>query len=294
MLGILDRVKKVSASDANILISGDTDSGKECIALMIHQLSPRSEEVFLARNCTAIPTDYFETEMFGHCRTSRSADGYCGGAFVEADKGTLFLDEIGDLGYSLQTELLLAIKEKRVPQPGSLMCANVNPRIICATSKDLIQCMRLNKFRDDLYYSVATVVLTILPLRERREDIIPLARHFAGRASRWLRTLTLEAENQLLDYDWPGNIRELRTMMDQAVILAATQTIQANELKFEKAAGRMDDGSRLLVDVERRHILNVIKTCNGNKTDAAKTLGLARSTLVLKLRSISALNSLVS
>jgi DNA-binding NtrC family response regulator len=291
MLGLLERIKKVAACDANILIQGDCGSGNECIALLLHQESQRSQEVFLARNCTSIPAECFESEMFGHSSsfagvTARTA---VAGAFVEADKGTLFLDEIGELGYSLQSELLLAIKRKIIHPVGSDQSVRVSPRIISSTSRALHDRKHGKRFRDDLYFRVATVVLSNYPLREHRDDIIPLARHFALRASMKPRTLTLEAENRLLEHDWPGNIRELRTLVEEAVIQAADTHVHAEELNFETRTERLPAGSRLLADVERRHILNVMKNCSGNKTDAAKTLGLARSTLILKLRTISAL-----
>lgn len=289
MLGFLDRIKKVAACEANILIEGDPGVGSECIALLLHQQSPRSEEPFLARSCTAIPPDCFESEMFGYSLKSPHGEESHGcGAFLEADKGTLFLDEIGDLGYSQQTEILMAIKQKIIHPVGTEANVRVNPRIICSTTRDLRECIKLNRFRDDLYYSTAIVVLTLQPLREQRQDIIPLARYYAGRASKWLRTLTIEAENRLLAYDWPGNIRELRATMEQAVLLAAGQAIQADELNFPTKTYHLNGSSRLLADIQRKHILSVIKICNGNKTDAARALGVARSTLVLKLKTISA------
>jgi two-component system response regulator HydG len=204
---------------------------------------------------------------------------------LEATDGTLFLDEIGDLEYSLQTKLLRAIQEKVIRPVGYDHDVAVDPRIICATNKDLRERCKKNEFREDLYYRLVTVVLVVPPLRERKEDIIPLARHFLGLASKWSRTLSPEAEEQMLRYSWPGNVRELRSMMEQAAIFAASSEIQLEELIFpgmtRTAAGQ---DSQALADVERRHILQVLKTCNGNKTDAAKVLGLARSTLLIKLK----------
>jgi len=286
MVELFARVKKAAASYAGILIQGETGSGKECVALSLHNQSPRSGKAFVARNCAAIPANLFESEMFGHKKGSfTGADKDRKGAFLEADGGTLFLDEIGDLEYSLQTKLLRAIQEKVVRPVGSDKDIPVDPRIICATNKDLKERCKTQEFREDLYYRLVTVVLIVPPLRERREDIIPLARHFVGIASKWVHTLTSEAEERLLSYSWPGNVRELRNMMEQAVIFAAKNEIGPDELTF--LTGRVvksEDTSALLVDAERRHILEVMKKFNGNKTDAAIALGVARSTLVLKLK----------
>ncbi|HEY3323679.1 MAG TPA: sigma 54-interacting transcriptional regulator [Planctomycetota bacterium] len=286
MLGLLARVKKAAASYAGILIQGETGSGKECVALALHRQSPRADKAFVARNCSAIPANLFESEMFGHKKGSfTGADRDRKGAFMEADGGTLFLDEIGDLEYGLQTKLLRAIQEKVIRPVGSDTDVPVDPRIICATNKDLREACKTNEFREDLYYRLVTVVLVVPPLRERREDIIPLARHFVGLASKWSRTLTPEAEERLLSYAWPGNVRELRSLMEQAVIFAVGNEIRVEELNFPMTDEEIDEDSVALADVERRHILRVLKANHGNRTNAARALGLARSTLVLKLKS---------
>lgn len=285
MLTLLKRVKKAAATDASILVQGETGSGKECIALMIHQQSQRAGRAFVARNCASIPQHLFESEMFGHKKGAfTGADRDRKGAFAEADGGTLFLDEIGDLEYTLQTKLLRAIQEKIIHPVGSDKDVPVDPRIVCATNKDLLGCIKAHTFRDDLYYRVATVMVAVPPLRERREDIIPLARHFVGLASKLAYSLSPEAEERLLNYDWPGNVRELRSLMEQAVIFAIGNVIQPDELGFPQPLKGADPNSQLLEDVERRHIIEVLKNCDGNKTVAAKVLGLARSTLVLKLK----------
>jgi len=285
MQGLMERVKKAAVSYAPILIQGETGSGKECVAHMIHQQSPLAARPFVARNCAAIPTNLFESEMFGHKKGAfTGADRDRKGAFLEADGGTLFLDEIGDLEYSLQTKLLRAIQERLILPVGGDKEIPVNPRIICATNKDLLACTRSKKFREDLYYRLVTVLLVVPPLRQRREDIILLSRHFIGLASSWTRTLSPEAEARLLTYDWPGNVRELRSLMEQSVIFAAGNEIQADELIFPTRVLDEPAATKSLANIERRHILQVLKDCNGNKTDAAKVLGLARSTLVLKLK----------
>ena len=282
MLALLERVKKAALSDACIAIHGETGSGKECIAQLLHQMSRRSSKSFVARNCAAIPTELFESEMFGHTKGSfTGADRERKGAFLEADGGTLFLDEIGDLEYSLQCKLLRAIEEKFIRPVGSDKDVPVDVRIVSATNKNLRERCKTSGFREDLFYRLETVVLIVPPLRERHDDILPLARFFASKGTH---RLSPAAEDRLLAYTWPGNVRELRSIVEQAVIFAVENEIQAEELDIPGMSEVGAERSLLLADVERRHIFKVLKICNGNKTDAAAALGLARSTLILKLQ----------
>jgi DNA-binding NtrC family response regulator len=283
MVTLLDRVKKAASSDASVLILGDSGTGKECIAHALCCQSAQWNKVFVARNCAAIPDTLFESEMFGHKKGAfTGADKDRKGAFAEAEGGTLFLDEIGDLSYALQTKLLRAIQERVIRPVGSDTDQAVNFRLICATNKNLLECCKNKTFREDLYYRLATVTLTILPLRERREDILPLARHFARLLSNSTRTLSSNAEEALLRYTWPGNVRELRSVIEQGVIFCAGNEIDASELGITHSSGTP---SLALSFAERGHILQVLQSVNGNKSEAAKLLEVARSTLVLKLKS---------
>lgn len=286
MLRLLERVKRAAASDAAVLIEGESGTGKECIARMLHELSPVAHGHFVARNCAAIPPTLFESEMFGHVRGAfTGAEHERKGAFLEAHGGTLFLDEIGDLDYALQTKLLRAIQEKAVRPVGSDRDVPVHARIVCATNRDLREGFANRSFREDLFYRVATVTLTVPPLRERPDDILPLARYFSRLLSQGTRTLTAAAEDRLLRYGWPGNVRELRSIVEQAVIFAAGQEIQADELNLPtSSSGLIVLTPQSMAEVERRHILQVLKNTNGNKSEAARILGLARSTLNLKLQ----------
>ena len=289
MVLLLERVKKAAVSDAPVLIQGESGTGKEHIARMLHQQSPRSPKMFAARNCAAIPENLFESEMFGHRKGAfTGADSDRKGAFVEADKGTLFLDEIGDLNFALQTKLLRALQEKVIRPVGGDRDIPVDVRLVCATNKDLRECLKTKEFREDLFYRIATVTLTVPPLRERREDIVPLARYFVQHFSGGVRSLTPVAEEHLMAYTWPGNVRELRSIVEQAIIFAAGDEIQPDELNLPAKSDHIDLSSQRIADVERRHILNVLQNCGGNKTEAARILGLARSTLVLKLQSYQA------
>jgi two-component system response regulator HydG len=287
MTQLLERVRKAAASEAAVLILGESGVGKERIARLLHQQSSRADKRFFARNCAAIPETLFESEMFGHKKGAfTGADSDRKGAFAEADGGTLFLDEIGELNYGLQSKLLRAIQERLIRPVGSDKEIPVDVRIVCATNMDLREACRNKSFRDDLFYRISTVILNVPPLRERREDIIPLARHFVSVLSTGTRTLSAGAEVSLLSYCWPGNVRELRAILEQACIFAAGNEINADELNLPSgSAGRIDLTPLALADVERRHILHVLQSANGNKTEAAKLLRMARSTLVLKLQS---------
>ena len=286
MLNLIERAKKAAASDASILIQGETGSGKECIALLLHRESARAGKAFVARNCSAIPANLFESEMFGHKRGAfTGADHERHGSFVEADQGTLFLDEIADLEFDLQTKLLRAIQEKIIHPVGCDRDVQVSPRIICASNKDLRECIRAKTFREDLFYRVATITLNVPPLRQRHEDILPLAHHFLNPQGKAMHTFSPAAERVLLAYNWPGNVRELRALIEQALIFAEGREIQAEELGIPFVCNLPDEKSDSLQDVEMRHILGVMKKCYQNKTEAAKILKIARSTLVLKMHS---------
>ncbi|MCW8132817.1 MAG: sigma 54-interacting transcriptional regulator [Planctomycetota bacterium] len=284
MIKLLERAAKAAASDAHVLILGESGSGKEVVARFIHQHSPRAAKGFVARNCAAIPETLFESELFGHRKgafTGATSDRK--GAFLEADLGTIFLDEIGDLAYECQAKLLRAIQDKMVRPVGADREYAVDVRIVSATNKDLREGIRDKQFREDLFYRIGTVSLTVPPLRERVEDIGPLARHFCKTLSGGGRTLSPAAEEKLRGYDWPGNVRELRAVIEQAVIFAAGGEVQPDELNLATPE-TLALGAQSLVEAERRHILKVLRDCNGNKTECARQLGIARSTLVVKLK----------
>lgn len=286
MVLLLERVRKAAASEANVLILGESGSGKEHIARLIHKQSPREAKPVVARNCAAIPENLFESEMFGHKKGSFSgANTDRSGAFLEADGGTLFLDEIGDLDYALQTKLLRAIQEKKIRPVGSDTEIPVSVRLVTATNKDLREACKEKTFREDLFFRISTVILDVPPLRERPEDIRALARHFMQTLGGGRRTLSPAAEAKLLSYAWPGNVRELLGILEQAIIFSAGTEITPDDLSLPVSeADTIPLGDDSLAEVERRHILQVLQRCHGNKTEAARMLGIARSTLVLKLK----------
>ncbi|GMV81794.1 MAG: hypothetical protein AMXMBFR7_29780 [Planctomycetota bacterium] len=286
MVLLLERVRKAAASEANVLILGESGSGKEHIARLIHKQSPREAKPVVARNCAAIPENLFESEMFGHKKGSFSgANADRSGAFLEADGGTLFLDEIGDLDYALQTKLLRAIQEKKIRPVGSDTEIPVSVRLVTATNKDLREACKEKTFREDLFFRISTVILDVPPLRERPEDIRALSRHFMQTLGGGRRTLSPAAEAKLLSYAWPGNVRELLGILEQAIIFSAGTEITPDDLSLPVSeADTIPLGDDSLAEVERRHILQVLQRCHGNKTEAARMLGIARSTLVLKLK----------
>ncbi len=281
---LLRRVEKAAKSQAAILILGESGSGKERIANLIHSASERSSRPFVAINCAAIPNELFESELFGHKKGAFSNAVDRLGAFREADSGTLFLDEIGDLDYELQSKLLRAVQEKKVRPVGFDRDVPVDVRLICATNKDLPNAIARRQFREDFYYRIATVTLTVPPLRDRRDDIAPLARHFVRLFSDGTKALSSSAADWLAARDWPGNVRQLRGVIEQAVIFSEQNTIAISDLDGGRELGRINLSPNTLADVERRHIYAILKSVNGNKSETAKILGIARSTLVLKLK----------
>jgi DNA-binding NtrC family response regulator len=286
MLTLLDRARKAAGSSSAVLITGETGTGKECLARFVHQQSAKAKGPFVAVNCAAIPETLFESEMFGHRKgafTGAVADRK--GAFQEASGGTLFLDEIGDLDYGMQTKLLRAVQERTVRPVGGDRDFPVDVRLVCATNRDLQVAMQRKEFREDLYFRIGTVRLELPPLRERKEDILPLAKHFVRQLSDGGRTLAESAERRLLVHSWPGNIRELRGCIEQAVIFAAGSAIEDDELGISGSGQQINLSPDALADVERRHITAILNRVNGNKTEAALLLGIARSTLVVKLKS---------
>jgi Nif-specific regulatory protein len=242
MMQLLDRARKAAASDAAILLLGESGAGKEHIARLLHQQSTRADRRVIARNCAAIPENLFESEMFGHKKGAfTGADADRKGAFQEADGGTLFLDEIGDLAYTLQTKLLRAIQEKVIQPVGGDRDVSVDVRLVCATNKDLRESCRKREFREDLFFRISTITLTVPPLRERPEDIAPLADYFAQQLSSGTRHLSSRARDRLKTYHWPGNVRELRSVIEQAVVFAAGSEIEADELNLPaSSSGRVN------------------------------------------------------
>ncbi len=291
MQDIRKMVQKIAPTDATVLITGENGTGKDVLAREIHRQSLRAASPMVAVDAGAIPETLFESELFGHVKgafTDAHADHT--GKFEQADGGTLFLDEIGNIPLHLQAKLLRAIQNRSIIPVGGTMPRPVNIRLLCATNMDLEALVREGRFREDLYYRINTVHIELPPLRERREDIVPLAERFilsyARKYRRTLEGLDESGREALLGQRFSGNIRELQNCIEKAVILSDGQMLSASDLQFEQpktAFGRSsfragDDSS------EERMTREAMEKCNGNITQAARLLGVSRPTLYAKLK----------
>jgi transcriptional regulator with PAS, ATPase and Fis domain len=280
---VLQLAVKVAPTSTTALIIGETGTGKEVLARYIHRHSGRDKEPYLAINCAALPPNLLESELFGHVRGSfTGADRDKKGLFVEAGSGTLFLDEVGELPLELQAKILRALQEREVRPVGGVKDQPVHARIIAATNRDLKEMVAAGRFREDLYYRLAVIPVHVPPLRERRADILPLARHFLARYRSQSQGFSPEAVRLMEAYAWPGNVRELKSVMERAVVLARGARIEAGDLTFP--AGRGEEPAGTLAEVEVSHIRRVLAAQEWNVTAAAKVLGIDRVTLTRKMK----------
>ncbi len=280
---VLNLVRKIAGTETTVLLLGESGTGKEIIAREIHNRSRRAHKKFITISCAALPETLLESELFGYKRgafTGASADK--DGLFKVADKGSFFLDEIGDMPASIQMKLLRFLEEREIVPLGSTAPVKVDVRLIAATNKDLMNEVKMNRFREDLYYRLNVIPIVLPPLRQRREDISLLANHFLqsvckreNLGERRLLKSTLELLN---NYNWPGNVRELRHIIERAAILSESFYIKPEHLGLPQEKGER------LRDLEEAEIERVLKECNGNVSKAAKILGVGRATLYRKLR----------
>jgi DNA-binding NtrC family response regulator len=293
MQEIFALVARISSTPSTpVLISGETGTGKEVIAREIHARSDRATRPFVAVNCSALSESLLESELFGHTQGAfTDARKEKKGLFEAADGGTLFLDEIGDMRPAIQPKILRALEERTVRRVGGVSDINVDVRILAATNRDLQLLIAEGSFREDLYYRLNVINLQIPPLRERPEDIVPLARYFVqlfnAEFKRSIAGLAPAAEAVLKSYPWPGNVRELRNVVERAVILTEGLLISAGALAL--TAGGVAGPARVTMDEsERRHILAVLESTHGNRTEAARILKISRTTLWAKLKEYAA------
>jgi two-component system NtrC family response regulator len=293
MQEVLSVVRRVAASDATVLIRGESGTGKELIARAIHYASPRAPQALVKVNCAALAESLLETELFGHERGAfTGAVAARKGRFELADGGSLFLDEIGDLPAHLQVKLLRVLQEREFERVGSSRPIKVDVRLLAATHRNLEALVREGRFRDDLYYRINVVTISLPPLRERREDLPPLIDHFlrvfAGKNGKSIRGLTREAREALLRYDYPGNVRELENLIERAVVLTRDDVIGLGDLPLTVEAQPAEpDGSGLVAAVEgleRRLIRDALVKADGIQTRAAELLGISERVLRYKLR----------
>jgi len=289
-------IRQVARSEAQtILILGESGTGKELVARGLHFESPRRNFPFMEVNCAAITETLFESELFGHEKGAfTDAKATKKGLMELADRGTLFLDEVSEMAPGSQAKLLRCLQERVVRRVGGTRDIRVDVRIIAASNRPLETLVREGRFREDLFYRLNVIPIVIPPLRSRREDILPLARHFLAEANRVfhkaIRGFTPEAEQSLLNYPWPGNVRELKNLIERLVILGTAEYIGAQDLPLTIAgpppaapAALAPAELRTLAEVERAYILETIQRLKGNKSQAARVLGISRQTLRKKL-----------
>jgi formate hydrogenlyase transcriptional activator len=294
---VLKEVETVAPTEATVLIRGETGTGKELIARALHDLSPRRDRTFVKLNCAAIPTGLLESELFGHEKGAfTGAISQNVGRFELAHQGTLFLDEVGDIPPELQPKLLRALQEQEFERLGSTRTIKVDVRLVAATNRDLAQMVADGKFRSDLYYRLNVFPVVLPPLRDRRDDIPLLVRHFthqfARRVGRRIETIPTEALDALTQYAWPGNIREMQNVIERAVILSPGPSLQIPLGDLPAAAPQTRVPARApvtLSDAEREHILGALRETDwvlGGPKGAAARLGMARSTLHWKMKKL--------
>jgi two-component system response regulator AtoC len=288
MKDMLSLISRVALSDTNILITGESGTGKDLVARMIHNASGRKKERFVAISCAALPETLLESELFGYERGAFSgAERRKIGRFELAHRGTLFLDEIGDIPISTQVKLLRVLQDFTFERLGGNTPIKVDFRLITATNQDLKKKIASNTFREDLFYRLNVITIKLPALRERREDIKPLAEHFVEKFSKKCgdkKIILRNALNKLLRYDWPGNVRELENVMERAVVLSRGTQISDSDIPLEGEAAAARMTSESLADMEKAHITSVLAATGGNLSETASRLGIHRNTLRLKMK----------
>jgi two-component system response regulator HydG len=299
MTSLLETVAQVAPSEATVLITGESGTGKEMIAGAIHFNSFRKEGPFVKINCAAITETLLESELFGHEKGAfTGADRRKEGKFRQADDGSLFLDEVSEMSLAMQVKLLRVLQEREITRVGGNEVIKVNARIIAATNRNLLQDIAVGRFREDLYYRLNVVTLPLPPLRERREDIPLLAQHFLTRFAemnrKTIKGFTPQAMDRLLKYAWPGNVRELMNAVERGVVLSRSEYLDETELPWIlsgdgpveqlQVAPPVLSGEASLGELEKATILKTLETVEGNKSEAARRLGITRRTLHQKLK----------
>ena len=289
---LLDNIDMVAPVDSAVLIQGETGTGKEVVARAIHEASPRRKNRFVALNCAAIPSTLLESELFGYEKGAFTGAVQNKTGLLEiAHKGTLFLDEIGDVDLSVQPKILKVLEEKQFRRMGDVRDRRVDVRLVAATHQNLSLLMKDKRFRTDLFFRISTIPLVVPPLRERVEDIPLLAEHLVERLSGELGFGTVEirpeAMRGLQSYSWPGNIREMRNVLERAVLLSGNRVISEKSLHFDETEWpdlEPNNLDKTLEELERDHIAQVLEAEVGRVETAARRLGIPRSTLYAKLK----------
>jgi two-component system response regulator HydG len=298
MISLLETVAHVAPSEATVMITGESGTGKELIAGVIHHNSPRKNGPFVKINCAAITETLLESELFGHEKGAfTGADRRKEGRFYQANQGSIFLDEVSEMPLTMQVKLLRVLQERELTRVGGEKVIPVDVRVIAATNKDLVDLKNKGLFREDLYYRLNVVSLEIPPLTGRREDIPLLAQHFleifVEKNNKKIKGFTPKAMDQLIRYDWPGNVRELMNAVERAVVLARTDYLDDQDFSIlqpsiQQPTPVLSDFDLIdnisLEDVEKTAILRMLESVAGNKSEAARRLGITRKTLHKKLK----------
>src|SRR5512145_835730 len=289
MQGVLLRVRDFADADAPVVVFGESGTGKEIVARALHANGPRAAKPFVAVNVAAVPGELLESELFGHVRGAFTGAATAKEGLLEAASGgTLFLDEIGEMPLPLQAKLLRTVQEGEVRRGGDTRTFGVDVRFVCATHRDLKALIARGRFREDLYYRLKVLSVRVPPLRERRDDILPLARSLIAAERRPAAGLSPAAEQALLAYGWPGNVRELGNAIKHGCALARGATLEPEHLPDEVTGPGVDAEGTVepltLADAERAHVLAVLARVGGSPQEAARLLGVGRTTLWRKLK----------
>jgi DNA-binding NtrC family response regulator len=293
MRDVVRTVERIAPSDVAVLITGESGTGKEVIADLVHAFSPRSKGKIIKINCAALPRELIESELFGSVKgafTGAHTDRE--GLFRQAENGTLFLDEISEMPIDTQSKLLRVLQDQEVRPVGGKSTYKTNCRIVAATNRKTDEAISDGKLREDLFYRISAISVYLPPLRERRDDIIPLAsaflKRFAAQANRVIKGFTPSAAERLTGFDWPGNIRQLQNEVQRAVLLSEGDEVDATDLSITNVRTTQDGGGdtnfTLLEGVERNAIVQMLKETGGNKLETAKRLGIGRQTLYNKIK----------
>ena len=290
---VVRTIERVAPSDVPILITGESGTGKEVISDLIHSLSPRAKNKIIKVNCAALPRELIESELFGSMKGSfTGATSDREGLFRQAEGGTLFLDEIGEMPIDTQSKLLRVLQDQKIRPVGGKTDYQTNCRLLAATNRKPEDAIKDGKLREDLFYRISAITVHIPPLRERRDDIMPLAnaflKRFAAQANRVLTGFTPQAVERLTSFEWPGNVRQLQNEIQRAVLLSEGPVVNVTDLsisdvRFIPTEGH-DTSFTLLEGVERNAIVQMLKETGGNKLETAKRLGIGRQTLYNKIK----------
>jgi DNA-binding NtrC family response regulator len=293
MKSVMKTIERVAPSDVSVLVTGESGTGKEVVADMIHTLSRRDKGPFIKINCAALPRELIESELFGSVKGSfTGATEDRKGLFRQAESGTLLLDELSEMPVDTQSKLLRVLQEKEVRPVGGRTSYKTDCRIIASTNRSVDDAIKQGKLREDLYYRISALAIHLPPLRERRDDVLPLARaflkRFAAQADRLISDFSPEAAERLRKYDWPGNVRQLQNEIQRTVLMCEGQVVQPADLSIGQFQPTTEGGEQnltLMEAMERNKIVEVLKETGGNKQETARRLGIGRQTLYNKIKS---------